>query len=67
MLVRQSYGMFYYRRVSYWLYVNMRQKWWMELIKDYDLSVLYHIGKANVVANALSRWYNYGAIVDLTE
>ena len=27
----------------------------MELLKDYDCSVLYHLGKANVVANALSR------------
>lgn len=27
----------------------------MELIKDYDLDVQYHSGKANVVANALSR------------
>ena len=27
----------------------------MELLKDYDCSILYHIGKANVVADALSR------------
>ena len=27
----------------------------MELLKDYDYSVLYHSGKANVVADALSR------------
>ena len=27
----------------------------MELLKDYDMSVLYHAGKANVVADALSR------------
>ena len=27
----------------------------MELLKDYDCSILYHPGKANVVANALSR------------
>ena len=27
----------------------------MELLKDYDISILYHPGKANVVANALSR------------
>jgi len=34
--------------------LNMRQKRWLELIKDYDLEVHYHPGKANVVANALS-------------
>jgi hypothetical protein len=35
--------------------LNMRQKRWLELIKDYDLEVHYHPGKANVVADALSR------------
>ena len=28
---------------------------WLELLKDYDMSVLYHPGKANVVDDALSR------------
>jgi hypothetical protein len=32
----------------------MRQRRWRELIKDYDLEVHYHPGKANVVADALS-------------
>jgi hypothetical protein len=31
----------------------MRQKRWMELIKDYDLEVHYHPDKANVVAERL--------------
>jgi hypothetical protein len=35
--------------------LNMRQRRWIELIKDYDLGIHYHPGKANVVANALSR------------
>jgi hypothetical protein len=35
--------------------LNMRQSRWLELIKDYDLEVHYHPGKANVVADALSR------------
>jgi hypothetical protein len=35
--------------------LNMRQRCWLELIKDYDLEVHYHPGKANVVADALSR------------
>jgi hypothetical protein len=35
--------------------LNLRQRHWLELIKDYDLGINYHPGKANVVANALSR------------
>ena len=33
----------------------MRQRRWLELVKDYDCDILYHPGKANVVADALSR------------
>ncbi|GKV48698.1 hypothetical protein SLEP1_g55501 [Rubroshorea leprosula] len=33
----------------------MRQRRWLELLKDYDLVINYHPGKANVVADALSR------------
>ncbi|KAD3336800.1 hypothetical protein E3N88_32319 [Mikania micrantha] len=35
--------------------LNMRQRRWLELLKDYDCDILYHPGKANVVADALSR------------
>lgn len=35
--------------------LNLRQKRWLELIKDYDMRLYYHPGKANVVADALSR------------
>jgi hypothetical protein len=35
--------------------LNMRQRRWLELIKYYDMSLQYHLGKANVVADALSR------------
>ncbi|KAL0546149.1 hypothetical protein IC582_016055 [Cucumis melo] len=35
--------------------LNMRQRRWLELVKDYDCEILYHQGKANVVADALSR------------
>ena len=35
--------------------LNLRQRRWMELIKDYDCVINYHPRKANVVANALSR------------
>ena len=33
----------------------MRQRWWVELFKDYDCIVDYHLGKANVMVDALSR------------
>jgi hypothetical protein len=35
--------------------LNMRQQRWLELLKDYDCYILYQPGKANVVADALSR------------
>jgi hypothetical protein len=34
--------------------LNLRQRRWLELIKDYDLEIQYHPGKENVVADALS-------------
>jgi hypothetical protein len=34
--------------------LNLKQIRWLELIKDYDLGINYHLGKANVVADALS-------------
>ena len=35
--------------------LNLRQHRWLELIKDYNLIIDYHWGKANVVADVLSR------------
>ncbi|WRX25690.1 Reverse transcriptase domain - like 10 [Theobroma cacao] len=35
--------------------LNLRQRRWLELIKDYDLVIDYHLGQANVVDDALSR------------
>nr|GFD08760.1 reverse transcriptase domain-containing protein [Tanacetum cinerariifolium] len=32
----------------------MRQRRWLELLSDYDCDIRYHLGKANVVADALS-------------
>ena len=42
----------------------MRQRRWLELIKDYDLSINYHPGRMNAVADALSR-KNYGEVAAL--
>ena len=33
----------------------MRQRRWLELIKDYNLEMHYHLGKANVVVDGLSQ------------
>ena len=35
--------------------LNLRQRRWVELLSDYDCTIDYHPGRANVVANALSR------------
>jgi hypothetical protein len=47
----------------------MRQRRWLELIKDYEIEVHYHPGKVNVVVDALSckSHYNYLPAVHLTE
>ena len=45
----------------------MRQRRWVELIKDYECTIEYHPGKANVVADAVrprnSNFWNKGKIV----
>src|SRR5688572_31719175 len=46
--------------------LNLRQRRWLELLKDYDMSVLYHPGKANVVADALSRM-SMGSVAHVDE
>ncbi|KAL0537684.1 hypothetical protein IC582_026668 [Cucumis melo] len=41
--------------------LNKRQRRWLELVKDYNCEILYHPGKANVVADALSRKVSHSA------
>ncbi|CAA0810389.1 Uncharacterized mitochondrial protein AtMg00860, partial [Striga hermonthica] len=41
--------------------LNMRQRRWLELVKDYDCTISYHPRKANVIADALSR-RSYGQL-----
>jgi hypothetical protein len=43
--------------------LNLRQHRWLELIKDYDLEIHYHPGKANLVADALSRKEHVHSVV----
>jgi hypothetical protein len=43
--------------------LNLRQRRWLELIKDYDLEIHYHPGKANLVADALSRKEHVHSVV----
>ena len=44
--------------------LNLRHRRWLELLKDYTLDIKYHLGKANVVTDALSR-KPIGAVVSL--
>ncbi|WMV14189.1 hypothetical protein MTR67_007574 [Solanum verrucosum] len=46
--------------------LNLRQRRWLELFKDSDMGVLYHPGKANVVADALSR-LSIGSVAHIEE
>jgi hypothetical protein len=48
--------------------LNIRQRRWLGMIKDYELEVHYHPGKANIIANTLSRkaHYNYLPTISLT-
>ena len=45
--------------------LNMRQRRWLDVVKDYDCETLYHPGKANVVADALSRRAESAPIRDI--
>jgi hypothetical protein len=44
--------------------LNMRQRRWLELIEDYDLTINYALGRANVVADALSRKVTCDMVID---
>ena len=46
--------------------LNVQQRMWLELLKDYDMIVLYHSGKANVVVDALSQM-TMGSVSHLNE
>uniref|UniRef100_A0A6V7QSP6 Reverse transcriptase RNase H-like domain-containing protein n=1 Tax=Ananas comosus var. bracteatus TaxID=296719 RepID=A0A6V7QSP6_ANACO len=47
--------------------LNMRQRRWLELLKDYDVDILYHPRKANVVTDALSRKSAKNLAFDVTQ
>ena len=42
----------------------MRQRRWMEFLEDYDFTLHYHLGKANLVADALSQ-NSWGALASI--
>ena len=44
--------------------LNMRQRRWMEFLEDYDFTLHYHLGKANVVVDALS-WKSRGVLASV--
>jgi hypothetical protein len=58
-LYREKYEIFTDHKSLKYLFtqkeLNLRQRRWLELIKDYDCIISYHMGKVNVVADALSR------------
>jgi hypothetical protein len=43
--------------------LNMMQRKWLELIKDYELEIHYHPGKTNVVAYTLSHKHHYNHLM----
>ncbi|XP_070040366.1 uncharacterized protein [Nicotiana tomentosiformis] len=46
--------------------LNLRQRRWLELLKDNDITILYHPGKSNVGVDALSRWVeSFGSLAYL--
>jgi hypothetical protein len=45
--------------------LNMRQRRWLELIKDYDLEVHYHPGKAIIIADVLTVYMRIKLHLDL--
>ena len=44
----------------------MRQRWWLELMTDYDINLQYHPSKVNVVPDALSRELENNMLIQLT-
>ena len=46
--------------------LNLRQQRWLKLLKDYDINVHYHPGKANIVADALSKM-SMGSTTDVED
>ena len=47
-------------------YLNIIQMRWLELVKDYDMNILYHPCKANVVTDALSK-FSMGSTTHIEE
>ena len=58
-LYGEQFEMYSYHKCLKYIFtqrdLNMRQRRWMEFLEDYDFTLHYHLGKANVVVDALNR------------
>ena len=68
-LYREEFEVYSYHKSLKYIFtqrdLNMRQHRWMKFLEDYDLTFHYHPGKANVVADVLSR-KSWGALASIT-
>ena len=67
-LYGEEFEVYSYHKILKYIFMqrdlNMRQRRWMEFPEDYDFTLNYHPGKANVVADALSR-KSWGALASI--
>ena len=66
-LYRENFEVFSYHKSLKYIFsqkgLNMRQRRWLEFLNDYDLSISYCFGKANVITDALSRKVSVSSLI----
>ena len=63
-MVSSSKCFSYHKSLKYIFTQRMRQHRWMEYLEDYDFTLHYHLGKANVVVDVLS-WKSWGVLASV--